>query len=75
MGAHDGCYAQVYLDDALVFSPQRGQVQQPLIDISRFATSDIEALEFYEGPAQTPARYSNLNSTCGVLVIHTRRTP
>ncbi len=38
-------------------------------------THQIEAIEFYSSPAQTPSKYSRLNSRCGVYVIHTRRPP
>ncbi len=33
----------------------------------------IEAIEHYAGPSQTPSRYARLTSSCGVLMIHTRR--
>jgi hypothetical protein len=42
-------------------------------DLNRIAAEDLEAIEFYAGPAQTPAEYSTLDATCGVLVLHTRR--
>jgi hypothetical protein len=66
------CYAQVYLDDMLVY---RGDPREPLFDLNRMLPAQIEAIEFYAGPAQTPLRYSSLNSACGVLVVHTRRSP
>lgn len=62
------CYAQVYLDDVLL-----SRMQIPNID--RFAPEQLEAVEYYAGPATTPARYGNMGSQCGVLVLHTRRTP
>jgi len=36
--------------------------------------SDIEALEFYSGPATTPPQFTNraFSHTCGVIVIWTR---
>ena len=42
-------------------------------NLQRIAVEDIEAIEFFAGPAQTPAEYSDLGSNCGVLVLHTRR--
>jgi outer membrane receptor for ferrienterochelin and colicin len=66
------CYAQVYLDNSLVY---RGEPGEPLFDLNRMVPAQIEAIEFYAGPAQTPLRYGGLNSVCGVLVIHTRRSP
>lgn len=64
-----GCYAQVYLD---------GQLQNPTqptepFDVNSIPITQIEAVEWYASPAQTPARYARLGSPCGVLVIHTRR--
>ena len=67
-----GCYVQVYLDDMPLFSRRQGE---EVPNINRVPVAAIEAIEFYSGPAQTPARYSGLNANCGVLVIHTRRTP
>ncbi len=64
-----GCYAQVYIDNKLM-NPERPT--EPY-DINSIAPDQIEAVEWYASPAQTPSRYSNLNSVCGVLVIHTRR--
>jgi len=64
-----GCYAQVYLD---------AQLQNPTsptepFDVNSIPVAQIEAMEWYGSPAQTPARYLRLGSPCGVLVIHTRR--
>lgn len=66
------CYAQVYLDNALLYGGFEGET---VPDINTIPPSSIEAIEYYAGPAQTPVRYSRLNAQCGVLVIHTRRTP
>jgi hypothetical protein len=70
-GMKAGCYAHVYLDNALL---NPGFPAQP-VDLNQFFSQQIEAIEYYAGPAQTPARYSRLNSQCGVLVLHTRRSP
>lgn len=39
-----------------------------------FTPTDIEAVEFYSGPATTPPQFTNraFNHTCGVIVIWTR---
>ena len=75
-GAVDGgktcaCYAQVYLDNVPYFQRRTGE---EVPDVNRIPVAAIEAIEFFSSPAETPARYSTLNSNCGVLVIHTRRT-
>lgn len=36
---------------------------------------DIEALEFYTGPADVPGEYAGRNAGCGVVVIWTRSGP
>ena len=76
------CYALVYMDDHLVWRGQKyrqppGQAPafrwEPLFDLNSIAVASIEAIEFYASAAQTPMKYSSLNSQCGVLVIHTLR--
>lgn len=66
-----GCYARVYLD-RLLMNP--GNPAEPF-DVNEIGPSRIEAIEFYAGPSQTPLEYAKLNSSCGVLVIHTRKSP
>jgi len=70
------CYALVFLDAHLVFRGQKtGQPPrwEPLFDINSIPVSEIEAIEYYATAAQTPMKYSVLNSQCGVVVIHTLR--
>jgi hypothetical protein len=72
-GAKKGeCYAQVYLDRHLVYRSGGGE---PLFNLNSIPVDQIEAIEYYAGPSQTPGMYGRLNSNCGVLVIHTRRSP
>ncbi len=63
------CYAQVWLDGRLM---NRQRPTEPF-DINAVPPEDIEAVEWYSSPSQTPAQYSSLNSPCGVMVIWTRR--
>jgi hypothetical protein len=70
-GVVAGCYARVYLDGALLNSSSPAEP----VNLNEFFVGSVEAIEYYSGPAQTPNKYSRLNSTCGVLVIHTRRSP
>lgn len=65
------CYAQVYMDDRLVY---RGEESEQVFDINSINPNQIEAIEYYSGPGSTPMRYSRQNANCGVIVIHTRRT-
>lgn len=67
------CLTQVYLDKSLVY--RGGNTSQPRFDVNSVLPSQVEAIEFYAGPGEIPAEYATLNSTCGVLVIWTRRSP
>jgi hypothetical protein len=71
IGVKIACYAQVYIDDVLM---NRGNPTRPF-ELTSIFVDQAEAIEWYNGASQTPARYSDLNSVCGVLVVHTRRTP
>ena len=66
------CYALVFVDDHLVFGNRKyANVMEPLFDINSIPVAQIEAIEYYASAAQTPMKYSILNSQCGVVVIHT----
>lgn len=65
------CYAQVYLDRVLM---NPGIPTEPF-NVNSIPPDRIEAIEFYNGAASLPLEYNNLNSACGVMVIHTRKTP
>jgi hypothetical protein len=68
------CYAQVYIDNALVYSSRAiAGRPEPLFDLNSIPPTSVEAIEYYAGAGQIPAKYMRLNSECGVVVIHTRR--
>ena len=67
-----GCFALVYLNGAPLYNGKAGSL---VPDVNFIVPASIEAIEYYKGPAQTPLKYSTLDSECGVLVLHTRRTP
>lgn len=69
-GARPACYAHVWIDGAQVY---RGRSGEPLFNLNSINPEEIEALEYYRGPSETPSKYSTLGSTCGVMVIWTRR--
>lgn len=71
------CYAQVYIDKMLVFNgrPTADGHWPPLFNLNSMNPAQIEAIEFYASAAETPLRYSGMESHCGVLVIWTRRSP
>lgn len=70
VGAKPACYAHIWIDGVQVY---RGREGEPLFDLSSIAPKEIEAIEYYTGPAQTPSQYSGFKSACGVLVIWKRR--
>jgi hypothetical protein len=63
------CYAAVVLDGAFVYTGQDGQ---PLFDVNSVRLSDVAGIEYYNGPAEMPAKYNGTRATCGLLVIWTR---
>jgi hypothetical protein len=67
---HCACYAHVYLDNTPLY---RGGSFERVPDLNSIPTAWIDAVEFYSGPATTPARYSSFTNQCGVVVIHLRR--
>lgn len=71
-GIQVACYALVYLDGVLMNGAR--EPTEPF-DISTFAPEQIEAMEFYAGPSETPLKYSRMGSDCGVLVLWRRRSP
>jgi CarboxypepD_reg-like domain len=71
-GARRDCYATVYLNNATVYA---GRNEEPLFDVNTIRPDQLEAVEYYAGAAETPLEYGTLDSTCGVLVLWTRRTP
>lgn len=68
-GAPRACYAKVYVDGVAVY---RATDEEPLFDLNSLTAGDVEAVEYYAGPAQTPLKYSTDGSACGVVVIWRR---
>lgn len=66
MGARNGCYAKVYVDNVMRYG---GHDKENLFDLNSIQTNDIEMIEYYAGAAQTPAMYLGPGANCGVLVI------
>ncbi|HTJ23991.1 MAG TPA: carboxypeptidase regulatory-like domain-containing protein, partial [Gemmatimonadaceae bacterium] len=69
-GARLDCYARVYLDGMRVYAGREGE---PLFNVNTIHPEELEAVEYYADAAQTPGEYSDLDTTCGVLVLWTRR--
>jgi hypothetical protein len=63
------CFAQVYVDDRIANS---GKPTEPF-DVNSIPIHQIAGVEFYASAASTPARYSQRNAVCGVMLIWLRR--
>jgi hypothetical protein len=66
------CYALVFIDGVLMNGAR--EPTEPF-DVNTIAPEQVEAIEFYAGPSETPLRYSRMGSNCGVLALWRRRTP
>ncbi|HJU74565.1 MAG TPA: carboxypeptidase regulatory-like domain-containing protein [Gemmatimonadaceae bacterium] len=73
------CYPDVYLDGVVVYAsgsernlPAGTPDDVVLFDVNSLDPAELAALEFYGGPAQTPAQYNKTGSACGVLLIWTK---
>jgi hypothetical protein len=69
-GNNRSCYVMVYLDDSPVY---RGDPGEPLFDLNSITPRSLEAVEYFAGPSQVPAKYNKIGATCGVLLLWTRR--
>lgn len=69
LGIVAACYARVYLDNQLLNPTTPAEP----VNINEYYARDLVGIEFYAGPASVPPRLAGSNSTCGVVVLHTRR--
>ena len=71
------CWVQIYYNAIRLYVPMtavRGSPgePQPVPNIEDYRIRDLEAIEFYAGPAQTPSELGGMGATCGTLVLWTR---
>lgn len=66
------CPATLYVDGVLVYDPSTDPDMKYLPDLLRMPVTDFVAIEFYSGPATTPARYNKTGAGCGTLLLWTR---
>lgn len=65
------CYMSVVVDNVFKFTGKR--LAESVPNLSRYTPEQIEAIEIYRSTAEYPVRYSLAASSCGLVVIHTRR--
>jgi hypothetical protein len=68
-GLKRSCYPLVYIDQTLMTTG----IPTPPFDIGAYAADQIEALEWYESPSSTPAKYSARQAQCGVLALYLKK--
>jgi hypothetical protein len=68
-----GCGPLVYLDGVKVTRGARATAFSAAEALNQVHPMDIEAIEIYRGPAQTPGEFLDSNAACGVILIWTRR--
>jgi hypothetical protein len=72
LGGTWACFKAVYVDGVL----QNSGIPTPPYDLKEIPVDRAEAIEYYAGGAETPARYAQgASSPCGVIVIWTRQGP
>lgn len=63
------CYMQLYVDGVRVFAAGHQQVP---VSINDWRTDDVEAIEYYPGPDQTPPEFGGTGAICGTLSLWLR---
>ena len=70
----DRCPMQIYMDGIKIYEPRSGagRAVEPL-DINLFTVAQLEAIEVYRGPAETPPQLAGTGGGCGTVVLWSRR--
>ena len=69
-GARDDCPMQIYLNGIMIWKPGLGQ---PPMSADSWNTTDLDAIEVYRGPSETPGMYEGSGGKCGTVLLWTRR--
>jgi hypothetical protein len=65
-----GCWTQVFLDGVRLYGLHEGS---DVPDLRLWDVRQLEAVEYYRGPAETPSELSGLGAICGTLALWTRQ--
>lgn len=71
MSSRADCPMQVILDGMAIYKPEAGGAAPPSIDL--WSIGDLDAIEVYRGPAETPMQLGGTGGNCGTVVLWTRR--
>lgn len=70
------CFMALWVDGVRVFEPSSSEnsgaapIDPP--NINGISVDDLEGIEVYRGPAETPAEFGGTNAMCGTVVLWTR---
>jgi len=65
------CPMAIWLDGMQIFSPG---FRRPAVDINEFSPIQLEGIEVYAGPTETPPELSGSGAACGAVALWTRRS-
>ncbi len=68
LGSRFGCFPRLYLDGLPMSCDE-----EPFMIDNLLTPDHIEAVEVYANGSQAPAQYGGFGSSCGVVLIWTRR--
>lgn len=68
-----GCLPAIFVDGSMIRRGGEWNRAMPSLD-EIIPVDEVEALELYEGPSTTPARFNVMGSACGVIAIWSRAT-
>lgn len=75
ISARERCPMQVYFDGVKIYEPRAlasGPASRPP-NLDQFNITQLEAIEVYRGPAETPAQLGGTGGACGTIVLWSRR--
>jgi len=71
VSSRSNCPMAIWLDGMQIFAPGS---RRSAPDINDFSTHQLEGIEVYSGPAETPAELSGFGANCGAVALWTRRS-
>jgi hypothetical protein len=66
------CPATLYVDGVLVYDTSVDPNMKTVPDMVQMPVTDYAAIEFYSGPATTPAKYNKTGADCGTILLWSR---